>query len=176
MSTQSLLEESGWPLDIFEDPSKRPIVLDSVEAFLEALLYSDHMGKIIVLKDGISKLGSPPLPPARFLTSSLTLARFLPSFLSNSLPPFLPLGSSLPSFLPSFFPSFFPSFLPSVFPSFLPSFLPSYLPTQRSVSFYMPPLHSVSPRAPSPPPLPPHLCPSPPTTAILSPLILYSQA
>jgi len=57
MSVQGLLEESGWPLDIFEDPAKRPIVLHSVDEFVEALLYGDHMGKVVVLKDGITKLG-----------------------------------------------------------------------------------------------------------------------
>ncbi len=57
MSMHSLLEESGWPLGIFEDPSKKPIIIETVQEFVDALLYGDHMGKIIVLKDGIYKLG-----------------------------------------------------------------------------------------------------------------------
>ncbi len=82
MSTHSLLEESGWPLGIFEDPSKKPIIIETVEEFVDALLYGDHMGKIIVLKDGIYKLGlenSIPTEISEVAGKSTTVREFLHS-------------------------------------------------------------------------------------------------
>ena len=44
-------------MKLFEDPSRRPRVVHNVDAFLEELKFGCHMDDIVVLRNGIEKLG-----------------------------------------------------------------------------------------------------------------------
>lgn len=43
-------------MDILLDPAKQPRVVDSVEEFMEELLFGKHLGEIVVLRKGLQKM------------------------------------------------------------------------------------------------------------------------
>mmetsp|Transcript_17198 Transcript_17198/g.27481 ORF Transcript_17198/g.27481 Transcript_17198/m.27481 type:complete len:294 (-) Transcript_17198:520-1401(-) len=56
-SQAAAIKQSGWPEELFSDTSKQPVVLETAEAFIDAMMFGEHMNRVVVLKEGIKKLG-----------------------------------------------------------------------------------------------------------------------
>ena len=52
-----ILAEADWPTHITQDPSKQGTVVETVDEFMQALLYGDHLDDVVVFPDGLRKLG-----------------------------------------------------------------------------------------------------------------------
>lgn len=55
-SVEKMLIQSGWVPDGIQ-PNQQPRVVEDVESFIQEGFYGDHMNDVVVLKDGIRKLG-----------------------------------------------------------------------------------------------------------------------
>eukprot|EP00928_Gymnodinium_smaydae_P060326 TRINITY_DN4392_c3_g1_i1.p2 TRINITY_DN4392_c3_g1~~TRINITY_DN4392_c3_g1_i1.p2 ORF type:complete len:302 (-),score=54.13 TRINITY_DN4392_c3_g1_i1:703-1506(-) len=61
---------SGWPQELLEDPARQPEVTDDPATFLSFVCYSDHSrAQMLVLRDGIRRLGLATSVPAELLTA-----------------------------------------------------------------------------------------------------------
>eukprot|EP00039_Didymoeca_costata_P000645 m.46651 g.46651 ORF g.46651 m.46651 type:complete len:257 (-) comp10393_c0_seq5:529-1299(-) len=65
----NLIEQTGWPKHLFEDESKKPRVVDTVEEFVHELLLGSHMDDVVVLKDGLTKLKMWDAIPETFINA-----------------------------------------------------------------------------------------------------------
>ena len=63
LSLEQSLERAGWPSSL-ADASYQPHVVDDVATFQHLLLYGSHVDRIIVLRDGVCKLGLEQSLPA----------------------------------------------------------------------------------------------------------------
>ena len=62
---RSVMETAGWhwPEHLLLDPSKGPRFLSSADELLSELQLGTHMDEVLVLPDGVEKLGQSPLDP-----------------------------------------------------------------------------------------------------------------
>ena len=65
----SLLKENDWPAFITGDPDKQATVVQTVDEFMQALLYGEHLNDVIVLPDGLRKLGQVDAMPDYILNA-----------------------------------------------------------------------------------------------------------
>jgi hypothetical protein len=56
LTLERALEIAGWPASLC-DEAKQPWVLDDERVFKDLLMYGSHIDRIIVLRDGIARLG-----------------------------------------------------------------------------------------------------------------------
>lgn len=66
-----MVEKSGWPLHLVQDPSRQPRYASSTEDFTREVLVGDHLEDIVILPGGLEALG---LGEASALPSWLTVA------------------------------------------------------------------------------------------------------
>ncbi|CAE7252131.1 Slc47a1 [Symbiodinium sp. CCMP2592] len=55
--TEKRMLQGIWPLDLLEDPMRRPRVVSTAKEFLREVLVADHLGDFIVLPNGVKLLG-----------------------------------------------------------------------------------------------------------------------
>eukprot|EP00439_Symbiodinium_sp_Y106_P008037 s4794_g1.t1 len=55
--TEKQMLQGIWPLDLLEDPMRRPRVVFTAKEFLREVLVADHLGDFIVLPNGVKLLG-----------------------------------------------------------------------------------------------------------------------
>lgn len=75
-----VINQSGWPREIFTDPSKKPRIVNTKEEFLEELFFGNHMNNVVVFPNGIKEFGmesAVPLYITECLRSSSTVREFL---------------------------------------------------------------------------------------------------
>ena len=63
MTMAEALKIAGWPSSLLTK-SKEPWIIDDPRIFTELLLYGSHIDRIIVLRDGVEKLGLDSAVPA----------------------------------------------------------------------------------------------------------------
>lgn len=56
LTLEQALEIAGWPASLAA-PAKQPVVVRDLDAFEEALLFGSHIDRIVVLHDGVARLG-----------------------------------------------------------------------------------------------------------------------
>ena len=56
MKLEEALEIAGWPKSLLA-PEKRPDVVTDLRAFEKELLLQSHINRIVVLRDGVRRLG-----------------------------------------------------------------------------------------------------------------------
>jgi hypothetical protein len=66
------LQACGWPVELFKDVDRQPKVVETAEEFAREVLLGCHMNEVVVLQDGIRKLGmSDAMPPDILTVQSL---------------------------------------------------------------------------------------------------------
>jgi len=69
MDMAKALEIAGWPSSLLA-AEKQPTIIEDVKDFEEAILYGSHVDEILVLKDGVHKLGQADAVPPDFLDAA----------------------------------------------------------------------------------------------------------
>ena len=54
---EEVVRRSGWPRALFADPARQPRVLNDVQEFMRELQQGYHVNDVVVLRDGIRKMG-----------------------------------------------------------------------------------------------------------------------
>jgi hypothetical protein len=75
-----VLQRCGWPVDAFADPAKQPREVADAQTFYQELFHGEHLDDIVVLKDGLRKLGQHDAMPTSILSAveqSATVPEFL---------------------------------------------------------------------------------------------------
>ena len=75
-----MLQRCGWPVDAFADPAKQPREVADAQTFYQELFHGEHLDDIVVLKDGLRKLGQHDAMPTSILSAveqSATVPEFL---------------------------------------------------------------------------------------------------
>eukprot|EP00041_Stephanoeca_diplocostata_P014022 m.251825 g.251825 ORF g.251825 m.251825 type:complete len:414 (+) comp19546_c0_seq1:200-1441(+) len=77
-----VIDQSGWPEEVFKDESKKPKVVHSKEDFLEELFFGNHMNDVVVFPNGIKEFGMESAVP-QYLTECLRSSSTVREFLSK---------------------------------------------------------------------------------------------